>query len=166
VTPPLRAPEPLGDGYDLSQFDCGRDDLNAWLRQRAHMNEGKASRTFVVCAERRVVAYYCLAAGSVARASVGRKLRQNAPDPLPVIVIGRLAVDRTYARRKIGRALLRDAILRSLTAATEVGIRAILVHAVDDAASGFYRKFGFQDSPTDARTLLLPIEIARANLQG
>ncbi|HVT51514.1 MAG TPA: GNAT family N-acetyltransferase [Dongiaceae bacterium] len=161
---PLRAPEPLSDGHDFSHFDCGREELNTWLQQRARMNEGKASRTFVVCSGERVVAYYCLAAGSIARASAGRKMRQNAPDPLPVIVIGRLAVDTSYAGQKIGRALLRDAILRSLSTATGIGVRAILVHAIDDRAGGFYRKFGFQDSPTDARTLLLPIEDAKTNL--
>lgn len=119
----------------------------------------------MVCAGSRVVGYYCLAAGSVIRTDLpSAKLRRNTPPQVPVIVIGRLAVDKQFQRRRIGAGMLKDAITRALKASRTIGVRAILVHAVDDAAAAFYRSYDFLPSPTDARTLLLPIETAAAAL--
>src|SRR6185437_16621557 len=144
---------------DLSSFDCGKDELNNWLRQQATSSEGKSARTYVVVGENRVVAYYCLAAGSVLRGDMPReKLRQNLPEQVPVIVLGRLAVDRRFSGRGFGMGLLKEALLRAIEASEIVGVRALIVHAIDDEACGFYRKFGFLSFPTNPRTLVLPIE--------
>ena len=162
----VRSPRPVDpqDGYDT--FDCGNSELNAWLMQKALASEGRSARTYVVTTtNRRIVAYYCLSAGAVIRASLPRaKLRQNMPDEVPVLVMGRLAVDRRYQGLGLGKDLLKDAILRALNAAELVGIRAILVHAKDEDAAAFYRRFGFFDSRFDEKILLLPIETAAACL--
>jgi predicted N-acetyltransferase YhbS len=130
------APEPLTPSHDLSAFDCGAAEPNDWLRLRALKNEESgASRTYAVCAEQRVVGYYCLATGAIAHAS--GKVRRNMPDPIPVMVIGRLAVDQGWRSQGLGRALLRDAILRTVQAADIAGIRAILVHAKSNEARVF-----------------------------
>jgi GNAT superfamily N-acetyltransferase len=119
----------------------------------------------VVALSARVVAYYCLAAGSVMRTTVPKaKLRQGLPDQVPVVVIGRLAVDKNFQGRGFGKGLLKDAILRSLNASDLVGVRAIVVHAIDERAGEFYLKFGFLPSPTNARTFVLPLETAKAAL--
>ena len=111
----------------------------------------------------RVVAFYCLSAGSVTRRDLPRRLRHDTPDAIPIVVMGRLAVDAAFQGRGLGQGLLRDAILRTLTAAETIGVRALLVHALDDAAP-FYRKYGFVSSPINERTLILPLETARAAL--
>jgi len=161
----IRAPEPLTTAHDVALFDCGNGDLNHWLVQRAMASDGRSARTYVVAIDARVIAYYCLAAGSVMLAALPRaKLRQNMPDPIPVIVIGRLAVDKRFKGRGFGRGLLKDCILRSLSIAQQIGVRAILVHAVDEDACNFYRKFTFVESPINARTFVLPIESAKAAL--
>ncbi len=149
----------------MSNFDCGYADLNAWLVKQAATSEGKTARTIIVAAGNRVVAYYCLAAGSIARTELpSAKLRRNVPDQVPVVVIGRLAVDLKFQGKGFGRGLLKDAILRALTASESLGIRAIVVHAVDDKAAAFYKKFGFINSPTNALTFLLPTETAKQAL--
>jgi predicted N-acetyltransferase YhbS len=110
-----------------------------------------------------VLGYSSLAAGAVVRSHLGKaKLRANLPDQVPIVVLGRLAVDLSWQRRGVGQGLLKDGILRALGASEMVGIRAIVVHAIDEAAIAFYRRFGFLDSPLDARTLLLPLETARS----
>lgn len=157
-------PEALSDVHDLTQFDCGNADLDRWLRQRARTSEGATARTFVVAAGGHVVAYYCLAAGSVVPRELPRKIRHNNPEQVPVIVIGRLAVDRAFQGRGFGKGLLKDAILRALQAAQSIGVRAIVVHAIDDRAAAFYKKFGFLPSPLDARTFILPVATAAAAL--
>lgn len=163
--PQLRPPEPLSRDHDVSNFDCGYADLNAWLVKQAATSEGKTARTIIVAAGNRVVAYYCLAAGSIARTELpSAKLRRNVPDQVPVVVIGRLAVDLKFQGKGFGRGLLKDAILRALTASESLGIRAIVVHAVDDKAAAFYKKFGFINSPTNALTFLLPTETAKQAL--
>lgn len=158
----LASPQPIQAGHDLSAFDCGRPSLDNWLRHRASRNEGPgASRTYVVCEGVRVVAYYCLSSGSVESRQAPGKVRRNMPDPIPVMLMGRLAVDRTQHGMGLGRALLRDAILRTLRAAEIAGMRALLVHALDDQAARFYRHNGFLDSPIDPLVLMLPLETAR-----
>src|SRR5437660_2547427 len=110
---PLSAPEPLGDDHDTESFDSGEANLDDWLRRRSRANQASgASRTYVVCEEKRVVGYYALAAGAIAQEVVAGKFRRNMPDPIPVVVLARLAVDRGYQGRGLGRALFRDAARR------------------------------------------------------
>jgi len=155
----LSAPVPLTADHDLSDFDCGEPALNDWLKRRAFKNEGRFSRTYVVCDGNRGVAYFCISAGAVERASAPGKVRRNAPDTIPISVIGRLAVSRDYAGRGLGADLLSDALRRIAVASQSIGIGAVLVHAKDDAAKGFYTACAeFIEYPADSRTLFLPIE--------
>lgn len=161
--PPLSAPAPLTDAHDLASFDCGEPALNDWLRQRALKNENRFSRTFVVCAGARVVAFVCISAGAVDRAAAPGRLRRNAPDAIPASVIGRLAVDRAYAGQGIGADLLADALRRIALASRSIGVAAVLVHAKDEAARAFYLRCAeFIEYPQDRRTLFLPIETVLA----
>jgi len=154
----LTAPEPIGAAHDLSRFDCGEPALNDWLRQRALRNESRFSRTYVVCDEARVVGFYCISAGAVERARVPGKLRRNAPDSVPVAVLGRLAVDREYAGRGLGADLLADALRRIAGAAVVIGIAAVLVQAKDVAAKAWYlRRAEFVAFPNEGRVLWLPV---------
>ena len=158
-------PARLEPTHDCSRFDSGSPQLDHWLRRRAPSNEKTgASRTYVVCEGVRVVAFYSLANGAVVLKDVPGKVRRNMPDPIPVMVLGRLAVDRQFRGRGLGKALLRDAILRTLQAAEIAGIRAILVHAKDDSARRLYERFGFLASPTHPLTLMLPLRDAFAQL--
>jgi GNAT superfamily N-acetyltransferase len=161
----ISAPEKLSLDHDLSQFACGEPNLDDWLRRRALQNEESgASRTYVVCLEKRVAGYYALAVGAVAHIDAPGRVRRNMPDPVPVMVIGRLAADQTVQGQAIGPALLRDAILRTLQAAEIAGIRAILVHAISERAKGFYEKWGFVASPIDPMTLVITVAEARKAL--
>jgi GNAT superfamily N-acetyltransferase len=156
------SPEKLCPDHDLSQFQCGEPALDDWLRRRSLQNEESgASRTYVVCIEKRVVGYYALAVGAIAHADAPGRVRRNMPDPVPVMVIGRLASDQSVQGQGIGPALLRDAILRTLQAAEIAGIRAILVHAISERAKRFYEKWGFISSPIDALTLMITATEAR-----
>ncbi len=157
--PTLSAPVPISASHDLSRFDCGEPALDDWLRQRALRNESRFSRTYVVCEAERVVGYYCISAGAVGRAAAPGKLRRNAPDAIPVSVIGRLAVDRAYAGKGLGADLLADALRRIALASRAIGIAAVLVHAKDDAARRFYLRCAeFIEFPNHSRTLFLPVE--------
>ena len=161
----ISAPEKLSSDDDLSQFECGEPTLDDWLRRRALQNEESgASRTYVVCLGKRVVGYYALAVGAVAHIDAPGRVRRNMPDPLPVMVIGRLAVDQTVQGQAFGPALLRDAILRTLQAAEIAGIRAILVHAISERAKRFYEKWGFISSPIDPMTLMITVAESRQAL--
>ncbi len=161
----FKPPRPLRADDDLSGFASGRPVLDDWLRKRALRNEGAgASRTYVVCAGNRVLAYYSLATGSVQHGEAPGRVRRNMPEPIPVMIIGRLAVDTSQQGQGVGRGLLKDAILRTLSAAEIAGIRAILVHALDETAAAFYRKHGFVESPIDPLILMLPLEQARRAL--
>jgi GNAT superfamily N-acetyltransferase len=158
---PLCAPEKLRADHDLTEFDSGEPSLDDWLRRRALQNkEGGASRTYVVCAGQKVVGYYALAAGAVAHAEAPGRVRRNMPDPVPVMIIGRLAVHKDFQGRKIGPGLLRDAVLRTLQAADIAGVRALLVHAISERAREFYEDCGFIASPMDPMTLMITIEEA------
>ncbi len=155
----LSPPVPLTAEQDLSGFDCGDPVLNDWLRHRALRNESRFSRTYVVCEGNWGVAYFCIAAGAVERGAAPGKVRRNAPDTIPVSVIGRLAVDRDYAGRGLGADILSDALRRIAVASQSIGIGAVLVHAKDDAARHFYLRCAeFIEYPEDSRTLFLPIE--------
>ena len=155
--PPLTPPQPIADRHDVSRFDCGKPPLNDWLRQRALKNEGLASRCFVVCEGDEVVGYYALSAGSVGSTAVPGALRRNMPRSIPVLVLGRLAVDGRRHGKGIGAALLEDALRRALTVAESVGARAILVHAIDRDIVPFYTQYGFKAFPEGELTLFLPI---------
>ena len=154
----IGAPEHITGQHDLEAFDSGVAALDHWLKRHALANEqAGGSRTYVVCAGGRAIGYYALATGGVAQTAATGRVRRNMPDPVPVMVIGRLAVDRTHQRRGLGPALLRDAILRILQAAEIGGIRAILVHAISEEAKAFYLRHGFTASPLDAMTLMITL---------
>jgi GNAT superfamily N-acetyltransferase len=155
----LSAPVPLTASHDLEDFDCGEPVLNDWLRQRAMKNESRFSRTYVVCDGNNVVAYFCIAAGSIERAAAPGKVRRNAPDIIPISVIGRLAVSRNHAGKGLGADILSDALRRIAAASQSIGIGAVLVQAKDEAAKRFYMRCAeFIEYPADSRTLFLPIE--------
>lgn len=133
--------------------------MNQWLLHKALKNESRFSRTYVVCDGLRVVAYYCISAGAVGRAAAPGRGRRNAPDSIPVSVIGRLAVSREYAGRGLGADMLADALRRIAIASQTIGISAVLVHAKSDAAKAFYLRCAeFVEYPQDSRTLFLAIE--------
>lgn len=160
---PYHAPIPIEAKHQLDEFDCGKELLNAWLQNHAADNEGKASRTYVVAdAGMRVCAYYTLALGSVIRAEVPRKHRHGLPNPVPVMVLGRLAVDQRHGGQGLGPSMLREAMQRTLLVERQAGTLALIVHAIDDDAVGFYAKYGFQVFPTGTRTMFLPVETIRA----
>lgn len=152
------APTPLTVNHQVDDFECGEATLAHWLKTRALRNERRgASRTYVVCVDQRVVAYYCLATGSVASELAPGYIRRNMPDPIPVMVLGRLAVDSAWQGHGLGKAILRNAILRTLQVSEIVGVKALLVHALSDQAVFFYESQGFHPSPTNPRTLFLPL---------
>jgi GNAT superfamily N-acetyltransferase len=158
VTPPER----LSANHDLSGFNSGVPSLDDWLRRRARQNEvSGASRTYVVCAGRRVVGY-SLALGAIPHPEAPGRIKRNMPDPIPVMVLGRLAVDRAFQGRGIGTGLLQDAVLRTMRVAEIAGIRAIVVHAISEDAKLYYQKYGFVSSPINPLTVMITIvEAAR-----
>lgn len=159
---PLRAPALLSDDHLIDSFASGAPTLDCWLKRKARANQASgASRTYVLCRGRQVVGFYALAAGSVGHDLAPRKLRRNMPDPVPVIVLGRLAVDSSEQGNGLGPALLRDAVLRITAAAHEVGIAAILVHALNERAKAFYVEAGFAETAVEPMTLFLRIDDAR-----
>jgi GNAT superfamily N-acetyltransferase len=163
----IGAPEKLRPDHDFSSFDSGTPVLDDWLRRRALPNqESGASRTYVVRAGRRVIGYYALAAGAVAQSEATGRTRRNMPDPVPVMVLGRLAIDSGHQGRGLGRALLRDAVLRTMQAADIAGTRAMLMHAVSEDAKRFYERCGFQPSPLDPMTLMVTMRDAHRALIG
>jgi predicted N-acetyltransferase YhbS len=154
----LSPPEPLAERHQLSDFSSGEISLDDWLRRRARANQVTgASRTFVVCEQKRVIGYYALASGAVIVAGAHGRFRRNMPDPIPVAVLARLAVDVGWQGRGIGRALFRDAIGRVAHAANSIGIRGIVVHAISEAASGFYLRLGFEPNPGQPMTLMITL---------
>jgi hypothetical protein len=160
MTNVLSAPEPLTVEHDLALFDCGVPVLNDWLRLGALGNESRFSRTYVVCEGAVVVAYYCISAGAVERANAPRKLRKNAPDAIPVSVIGRLAVSGSQAGKGLGANILADALRRIAIASLSIGIGAVMVHAKDENAKAFYLSCAeFIEFPADSKVLFLPVEM-------
>jgi GNAT superfamily N-acetyltransferase len=156
----IQAPTLLNAEHVLSGFDCGHTSLNRWLQKRALQatQVGGSARTYVACnSAKEVVAYYALASGSIDRDEVPGRIRRNAPNPIPVILLARLAVDLRYTGQGVGRGLLKDALLRVYQAAEHIGVRAVLVHALDEQARTFYLKHGFYESPTHEFTLMLTL---------
>jgi GNAT superfamily N-acetyltransferase len=154
----LSAPGPLTEQHEIAAFTCGTDSLDQWLKRRAWKNQLQgASRTYVVCDERRVLAYYALASGAVTSTGATGKFRRNMPDPIPVVVLGRLAVATVMQGRGVGRALIRDAALRVLQAADAIGVRGLTVQALSDDARQFYERVGFESSPLDPNLLMITL---------
>lgn len=153
------APTPLEDAHRLDDFACDDSPLEIWLKRRARRNHSSgASRVFVVTVDDGlVVAYYALSAGSVARAAAPGRVSRNMPEPIPAIVLGRLAVHRDHGGRGLGAGLLRDAVLRTQRLSQDLGVRALLCHAVDERARAFYLHHGFLVSPIEPLTLMLPL---------
>ena len=154
----LAAPASLSDAHQFDAFRCSEPDLELWLKQRARKNQLEgASRTFVVCAGHEVVGYYCLAAGAVIHERAPGSIRRNMPDPIPVVILGRLAVHVDWQGQGIGSGLLKNAIVRTMRLAEDMGIRALLAHALHDKAKQFYLHHGFIESPIEALTVMLNI---------
>lgn len=164
----LSSVEKLTKDHDLSSFDCGKASLDDWLKRFALVNQnGDAARSYVIHRDGRVVAYYSLTAGVVRRdESPARVAKGQAAHPIGVVLLARLAVDRNEQRRGLGRTLLVDALTRCIEAADTIGARAVLVHALDDDAAAFYRKFGFEASPLKPNQLMLLIKDLRATLKS
>ncbi|WP_310428981.1 GNAT family N-acetyltransferase [Chamaesiphon sp. VAR_48_metabat_135_sub] len=155
----LTKPRLLSDSDNLSSFTSTNQEMNDWLQKHSWNNQSSgASKTYITATrEGQIVGYYSIAAGAVARQSAIRSLRHNAPDPIPVGIIGRLAVDKEWSNRGIGAGLLKDAVLRIAGAAQIIGIRAIIVHSLPEAL-GFYTRFGFQESKLEPLLLIYPLE--------
>jgi GNAT superfamily N-acetyltransferase len=159
----LRAPESLAPHHALREFDCGVDSLNTWLQRRASANQiSGASRTFIVCDDDLVIGYYALASSAVVPAAAPGRFRRNMPDPIPVVVLGRLAVAKSHHGQGLGRALFQDAALRIVSAADAIGIRGMVVHALSEEAKAFYLRLGLEESPLDPMTLMVTVADLRA----
>jgi GNAT superfamily N-acetyltransferase len=165
----VRPPEHLSPDHDVSGFENGRHPtLDTWLRDRALASEGFSARTYVICnaaVPKRVVGYYAISTAMEQRAALPTaRLRRGMPDRVPLLLVGRLALDRDFQGRGLGTELLVDALRRCLSASEIAGVRGIVAHAIDDDAVDFYRRHGFQVSPIGERVMLVPIETARALL--
>ena len=161
----ISAPQPLADHHVLQAFECGEPSLDDWLKRRAAGNRASGvSRTYVVCAGEAVIGYYCLAAGALGHADAPGALRRNRPDPIPVMVLGRLAIHKDHHQAGLGTALLRDALRRALQAAEIAGVAALLVHALSEDAKRFYRARGFIESPIKPMTMCLILDSVRKAL--
>lgn len=155
----LHAPQPLAATHILDEFDCGETVLDEWLKRRAMTNQlSGASRTFVAAdTTGRVFGYYAMAAGAVSHQMASSAVRRNMPDPVPVMVLARLAVDRKAQGIKLGASLLQDAVDRAVMVSQNAGVRALLAHALNDRAKAFYEHYGFKSSPVDAMSLMLKL---------
>ncbi len=161
----LIPPAPITADQELANFDCGESSLNEWLKKHAFKNHvAGASRCFVVCAGVEVIGYYSLSAGAISHEAAPKAMRRNMPNPLPILLLGRLAVDKRYHNQRIGQALLRDAMIRAVSVAGDAGVFALLVHALSDQAKQFYLSRGFVESPLQPMTLLMTIETIRSIL--
>jgi len=163
----VRRPERLSGQHDLSGFQNGKHaSLDDWLRNRALASEGLSARTYVICdadAPARVVGYYAISTAMEQRVALpSAKLRRAMPEQVPLLLIGRLAVDRAFQGLGLGSELLSDALRRCLSASEIAGARGVVAHAIDDDAVHFYQRHGFMLSPLGERVMLLPIEMVRA----
>jgi GNAT superfamily N-acetyltransferase len=153
--PPINPPALLTADHEVSSFTSSEPTLDDWLKRRAMKSQTSgAARTYVVTSDKLVVGYYSLAVGSVSRSVSVSRVRRNMPEPIPIMLLARLAIDIDWQGRGLGRSLLRDAVLRTIQAAEIVGIRALLVHAISDDAKRFYQYFGFQPSEIESMTLM------------
>ena len=155
----LNSPVSLTADHRTTGFNCGIDSLNEWLIRRALKNEYRGgSRTYVVCDGNQVVGYYAIATGSITRGEAPGQIRRNMPDPIPALILGRLAVDHRCQGAGIGQGLLKDALARSMNVSEQVGARVLIVHAINDKAEAFYLKHGFAVNLPIPNTLLLPLK--------
>jgi len=155
----LSAPVLLADEHELNGFACGVAGLDEWLKRRALPNQvSGASRTYVAAEGQKIVGYYCLASGALALNDAPEHVRRNMPDPVPMAVLGRLAIDEAWQGKGLGAALLQDAVIRTSQAGSILGIRGLLVHALSDKAKLFYEYYGFTASPTQPLTLVLSLK--------
>ena len=167
ASPGLRAPEPLAARHNVSRFTNGiHSSLDQWLRERARSSEALSARTYVVCSTEepdRVVGYFSISAALEQRNALpSAKLRRRMPEQVPLLLIGRLAVDAEWRGRGLGSALLADALRRCFAASEIAGIRGVVAHAIDEAAVAFYERHGFVRSPLGERIMLMPIETVRS----
>jgi predicted N-acetyltransferase YhbS len=161
----ITTPEPLSADHNLAPFASGTENLDRWLKHRAMKNQvSGASRTFVACQAGQVVAHYALASSAIAVEAASGRLRRNMPDPIPVVVLARLAVDQRLQGKGLGRALVQDASLRVIQAADAIGIRGMIVHALSDDAKAFYERVGFEPSPLDPMILMVTLNDLKAAL--
>ena len=162
--PDFVGPALLGPDHQLEGFDCGADALNRWLINKARHNQSEGgSRTWVVTSDQHVAAFYSSSTAVILRSEATKRAARNQPDPLPALLLGRLAVDTKHQGHGLGAALLKHFLLKSLEVAELTGVRALLVHAKDDAAASFYRRYGFEPSPIDDLTLMLLVkDVARS----
>ncbi len=160
----ISAPLPLAADHELAGFESGEPSLDDWLKRRAFKNQvNGSSRTYVVCEGKTVIGYYCLAVGAIGHAEAPGAMKRNRPDPVPVLMIGRLAIHQAHHQKGLGTALLNDAIRRAMQAAEIAGVTALLVHAISEPARRFYRSRGFIESPVEPMTLVLMLAtVARA----
>jgi GNAT superfamily N-acetyltransferase len=151
-----KRPEPLTANHVLTGFCCGKPELDSWLTKRAVGNQASgATKTHVVVEDGRVIGFYALATGAVARSNVSSRSRRNMPDPIPAVILTRMAVDEKYQGNGLGPALLQAAIETTMAAAQTIGVACLLVHAKDEEARDFYLHFEFEPSPTDPLHLIL-----------
>lgn len=162
----LSAPTLLSADHQLENFASGEPSLDEWLKKRAIKNNvSGASRCFVIGDNKNeVIGYYCLSAGAIGRDSAPKAMQRNMPDPLPVLTLGRLAIDKKYHNKGLGSALLRDAMLRAVSIADEAGVFAILIHSLTEQAKRFYLSRGFVESPIDPMILFMTLETIRSIL--
>jgi len=156
----ISAPTLLNDGHQLNNFQCGIEELDTWLRKQALKSQSRGTaRVNVVndTSDNKVVGYYAIAMGSVSREQAFSSLRRNSPDPIPMVILARLGVESAYQGRGIAAGLLKDCIIRSVQAMNAVGGAGILVHAIDNSAQAFYKKFGFKESTFDPLVLMARI---------
>lgn len=157
-------PELLTADHVLEGFECGDEALDRWPVDRSRRNQtDRSSRTWVVTVGGRVVAYYASSAAVVMRIEATKRAARNQPDPLPAVLLGRLAVDRRHQGHGLGAALLKHFILKSLEVAELIGVRVVLVHAKDPTAAAFYARFGFEPSAIDALTMMLLVKDVAAS---
>ena len=156
----IREPEPLDERHEISEFHSGVSSIDTWLRSKARLNEAKGgARTYVVCEGERVVGFYSLAASSVERRRLSSRVARNMPEPVPVILLGQLAVDARYRGLGLGSDLLVDAARRSLAVVKLIGARAVVAHALDERVKSFYAQFGFRPY-SDREPLMLVLRIS------
>jgi predicted N-acetyltransferase YhbS len=156
----------LAADHDLSAFDCGEASVNHWLQRRARKNEQSgASRVYVVCNDRTVIAFYTLSASAVVHDRVRGRFRRGMPDPVPVMLLGQLGVDTRYQRRGMAASLVRDALLRCVSVSSQAGVAAVLVDALTEDLVPFYRRLGFDAiSETEPTTMMIRMKDVRAVL--
>ncbi|MDR0776221.1 MAG: GNAT family N-acetyltransferase [Azonexus sp.] len=161
----IQAPTLLAEHHALDAFDSGVVLLDDWLKRRARANQASgASRTYVVAEDGRVIAYYALASSNIAVREATGRLRRNMPEHIPVVTLARLAVDRRFQKRGLGRGLVQDAAKRVMAAADIIGIRGMIVHAIHDDARQFYLEMGFLPSPTSDMTLMISLADLQASI--